>query len=209
MMTPISENPVQQSIRIGVTGHRFLAETGTLIASVDAVLNRIESTWPGTPLTVFSALAEGSDRLVVQRVLARPNAKLVAPLPMPEAEYIDDFQLPGSRQEFFDLLACAAEIVRLPQAATRPAAYQQSGQYVVDHCDIVIALWNGQPGAPAPAAPAPLWRSRGVEARPLAWIYAHNHAPCDATFTSCVSTSVPPAATQGIVTYENFRMPPC
>ena len=30
------------------------------------------------------------------------------------------------------------------QAESRLAAYEQVGRYVVDHCDVLIAVWDGQ-----------------------------------------------------------------
>jgi len=67
-------------VAIGVTGHRILTELDKINAGVAEALHRIEQAFPGQPLTVISALAEGADgRLVVRQVLARPNARLVAP----------------------------------------------------------------------------------------------------------------------------------
>ena len=56
-------------IRIGVTGHRFLAEIPKLRDGIDQALTRIAQTYPNEPWAVVSSLAEGADRLVVQRVL--------------------------------------------------------------------------------------------------------------------------------------------
>jgi hypothetical protein len=182
-------------LAIGVTGHRFLCQPDALIPCIDSVLARVEATWPGRALTVLSALAEGSDQLVVQRVLARPSAKLIVPLPLPEEEYMTDFLLPGSRQEFRRLLACADEIVRLPPAPTRPAAYEQSGQYVVDHCDIIIALWDGQPARGRGGTGAVVSNARQLRL-PIAWIYTYIH--------QSDYTHQPPIKPQGAVSFENF-----
>ena len=71
-MTPASNGQPQvapYTIVVGVTGHRFLHRLDELVPRIDAVLDFIEAAWPGAALTVVSSLAEGSDRLVVGRVL--------------------------------------------------------------------------------------------------------------------------------------------
>lgn len=137
-------------IVIGVTGHRKLAAEASLAAAVDAVLDGIERTAAadesGTVrLTVLSPLAEGADRLVARRALAREGAELEAVLPMDEKEYAGDFRGNKSKAEFEKLLARARSVRRLPAAASRDETYAQAGRYVVDHCDVLIALWDGKP----------------------------------------------------------------
>lgn len=185
-----------QTICIGVTGHRFLRAIHELVPAIDAVLDQIEARWPGAPLTAISALAEGSDRLVAERVLCRPNARLVVPLPMPEEVYIQDFRLPESAQEFMRLLALSDQVIRFPAALTRPAAYEAAGHFLLAHSDLLIALWDGEPaqgdgGTGSVVAQA---RLRGL---PVFWIHTHNHKPDRA--------SNGPITPQGAVTTENLE----
>jgi hypothetical protein len=71
---------------IGVTEHRFLAETDKVVAGIDAALDRIEAAFAPS-FVVISSLAEGADRLVVQRALARwMDVRLIVPLPLAQAE---------------------------------------------------------------------------------------------------------------------------
>jgi len=183
------------TVRIGVTGHRFLSRVDELIPRIDAVLDQIEAEWPGAALTVISALAEGSDRLVVARLFYRYRARLVVPLPLPEAEYAQDFLTPASRQEFLDLLAQADEIIRFPAVSTRPAGYAAAGHYMLDHCDLLIALWDGQP-AHGDGGTGTVVASARQQRLPIAWIYTHNHKP---------GYEHPPMTTpQGAVIFENF-----
>ena len=183
-------------VSVGVTGHRFLRETDELILAIDGVLEGIERRWPGLPLRLISALAEGSDRLVAERALCRPHAQLLVPLPMPEAEYTLDFRLPNSETHFFHLLGRADAVIRFPPAATRPAGYATAGHYMLAHCDLLIALWDGQPahgdgGTGSVVAEA---RRCGL---PLVWIRAHNHKPG--------FENPPRAIVQGKTTFENFE----
>ena len=94
----------QRELRIGVTGHRVLAELPLVAAGVEAALDRIEAAFPGQAPVVISALAEGADRLVTQAVLRRPGARLRVVLPMARSEYLADFATPRSRVEFLALL---------------------------------------------------------------------------------------------------------
>jgi hypothetical protein len=183
------------TVTIGVTGHRFLQGIDTLVVAIDGVLEQITIQWSGLPMTVISALAEGSDRLVAQRVLGRPGAKLVVPLPMPEEEYARDFKMAGSQREFHDLLAQADRVVRFPPAPARPLAYAASGEYMVGECDVLIAIWNGLPpqgdgGTGAVVELARQWQC------PLIWIHANDYRPG--------YPAQPDEVAQGSITFENF-----
>jgi hypothetical protein len=91
-----------------------------------------------------SPLAEGADRLVAREVLNDEGSDLEAPLPLPREEYLRDFETEESRREFDSLLARAKAATELPPCSTREEAYEQVGRYVVDRCDVLIALWDGE-----------------------------------------------------------------
>jgi hypothetical protein len=95
---------------------------------------------------------------VAQAVLEYPGAQLDAVLPLAFEDYLEDFATEESKQEFRDLLALSSHPVwlRTPhiadetidkksQHSLRLEAYEQCGQYVVDHCDVLIAVWDGEP----------------------------------------------------------------
>ena len=169
-MTDIPARPI-----VGVTGHRKLADKGRLAAAVDAALDEIErratEERSGGPrrLIVLSPLAEGADRLVAKRVLAREGGELEAVLPFPENEYAADFASAGSRVEFADMLARARSVERLPPSPTRAEAYARAGRYVVDHCDVLIAIWDGKPEE-GPGGTAEAVRYAREQGRALVWI---------------------------------------
>jgi hypothetical protein len=179
-----------------VTGHRFLAERDRLAAGVDEALRRIREAFPGQPLTVISPLAEGADRLVVRRVLGSAGARLVVPLPLPQPEYMADFQSAESGKEFLALLRRADQVIALPPSAAHDQACAAAGRYVMDHCDCLIALWDGQPaeGLGGTGEMVERARQRGL---PLAWIRAGNRTP---------GTDQPATLgeQQGTVTFERF-----
>ncbi|MGN6693991.1 MAG: hypothetical protein ACTHN0_07425 [Aquihabitans sp.] len=133
---------------VGVTGHRDLARPDDVAAAVDAVLDALAA--DGQVLVAVSGLAEGADRIVAQRVLARPGGRLVALLPLDPADYVADFADVASVQEFTDLLAAADEYEVIRGAPsddwTREAAYERAGHAMLDRSDVLLALWDGEPG---------------------------------------------------------------
>ena len=155
---------------VGVTGHRKLADEARLAAAVDAVLDTIVLRAADGQLSVLSPLAEGADRLVAERVLAMAGAaELEAVLPMDESEYEADFATDASKSEFRSLLARARTIHRLPRPSSREEAYAAAGRYVVDHCDVLIAIWDGTPGE-GRGGTAEIVRYARRRRRALAWI---------------------------------------
>jgi hypothetical protein len=96
------------------------------------------------PFTVVSPLAEGADRLVAREALRLEGAELEAVLPLSRAEYMKDFETAESKGEFTRLEAQARKIVELSSAEAREESYERVGRYVVDHCDVLIAIWDGQ-----------------------------------------------------------------
>lgn len=128
---------------IGVTGHRSLNEVKALTQKIDAALKQIWETYPA-PFVVYSALAEGADRLVARRALDLLGASLKAILPLNQADYKADFSEEDSLAEFLELLALADEVIELPPTSTRDAAYEAAGRYILEHVDLLIAVWDGQ-----------------------------------------------------------------
>src|SRR5690349_11673959 len=142
---------------IGVTSHRDLppGDTEAIRVRVRTFLEQLRQSFPGLPLVVLSALAEGGDRLVAEEGL-RLGARLIAPLPLPHALYVEDFADTASRRDF-EALCAQAETIVLPtrQGHThheisnpgdaRDRQYAQAGVYIASHCHILLAIWDGQP----------------------------------------------------------------
>ena len=166
---------ISYRIRIGVTGHRKLNDPAAMQVLVKKAIDaEVEKLFPEEPrhniervrragttaisFRVLSPLAEGADRVVARAVLADPDARLDVVLPLALEDYLEDFATEESRKEFEELLGrcrkpvplrtrCIQDDRRDPgdQAELRRDAYSQVGQYVVDHCDVLIAAWDGQP----------------------------------------------------------------
>lgn len=185
-------------IHIGVTGHRFLAEIDKVTVGVDEALRQIEAAFPGQPWTVVSALAEGADRLVLRRARARAHGpvRLVVPLPLPPRDYAADFTQPGAGAEFLALLDGADEVIELPPAPTHAQAYAVGAYYLLDRCDVLVALWDGQEaqGRGGTGDVVGEARRRGL---PVAWVHVGNRRPGTAE-------AITLGTKQGRVTLERF-----
>ncbi|MDP2767730.1 MAG: SLATT domain-containing protein [Candidatus Methanoperedens sp.] len=72
---------------------------------------------------------------------------LEAVLPLPEADYLQDFETQESRDEFRELLALAKSTHVLDKAESRKASYEQCGHYVAHNCDVLVAIWDGKPAS--------------------------------------------------------------
>ena len=158
---PIADIPFR--LRIGITGHRTIQDPGEISRGIRDILH--ERIWElfdppagrkgsGARLafTLLSPLAEGADRLAAAEILKIADSEIEAVLPMAAGDYERDFSTAESRGEFQDLLQRAGRTVVLKEAApdnaldeVRKKAYEAAGRYVVDHCDLLIAVWDGMP----------------------------------------------------------------
>jgi hypothetical protein len=151
-------------LRLGVTGHRALADVDAATQAVDAALDRIER---GVKvLEVRSLLAEGADRLVTEQVMRRSRTRIAAVLPLAPDDYANDFDDPASVAAFRRLLEEAASVEVAPAGPdpSREAAYERAGHVVVDTSDVLLALWDGgaSRGRGGTAEMVAYARSRGV-----------------------------------------------
>ena len=188
-------------LRIGVTGHRDLADPERVAAGIDAAIARIEARQPGRSLVAVSALAEGADRLVVDAILRRPGSRLEAILPLPKFDFLDDFAGPASKEEFLRILARADSVTELPARASRDEAYAAANARLLEGIDVLVAVWDGQDmqdgqGAQVGAGTAAVVASARARGLPLAWVHAGNRRPG--------TPAEAPAADQGLVTVERF-----
>jgi hypothetical protein len=147
---------------IGATGHRDLRDEDIpeLKQAVAGVIERIKCDYlrgdSETPIIVLSSLAQRADRLIAE-VAMEHGAKLIAPLPMESEEYRLDFESglrPEAAAEFDRLkdLAIAVPVMRFATGNTpenvreksrRALQYREVGIFIVRHCHVLIALWNG------------------------------------------------------------------
>ncbi|MBW3543396.1 MAG: hypothetical protein KY476_24350, partial [Planctomycetes bacterium] len=145
---------------IGVTGHRDLQESDlpALRARLREVFEELARRHPHTPLWLLSPLAEGADCLAAE-VALECGMEFIAPLPMPRAAYEQDFTTPEALAKFRELLRQARATFELPpppdaplfderEQASRDRQYCAAAAFVVRHCQLLIALWDGVPAKP-------------------------------------------------------------
>ena len=65
-------------------------------------------------------------------------------LPLAPEDYEEDFKTEASKEEFRCLLTEASDIWPAPDWLDRNEAYERAGRYMVDRCDALIAVWDGE-----------------------------------------------------------------
>lgn len=127
---------------VGFTGHRQLPDATAAAAWLDAALAELQRLAPGEWIAVSSAAA-GSDLSFSRAALARHIA-WQALLPLPRADFQRDFS-PETWREAEALLESAESVTVVGGNTVREEAYLDCGIETVNACDVLIALWDGEP----------------------------------------------------------------
>lgn len=186
-------------VTIGAIGHRYLKETTKIIKGVDKALETIKEKF-GTPFIMLSALAEGADRLIVHRAQTmQEDTHLLALLPLPMEDYMADFETLTSKADFLNLLQTADEVYEPEDKPSRDLAYMKIGAKIVDHSEVLLTIWDGNPpqGEGGTGEIVAYARQQGV---PIAWVHAGNREPGTNQPTSL-------GEMQGQVSFEGFSPP--
>ncbi|MGW0790851.1 hypothetical protein ACWD04_22060 [Streptomyces sp. NPDC002911] len=125
--------------RIGVTGHRSIPQE--LHARVLEGLGAALCGHDGS-LEALSSLAVGADQLFAGLALAH-GAELTVVIP--SRDYEADFADGTELERYRALKARAAREIRLDFARSTDEAYFAAGAYIADHCDRLLAVWDGRP----------------------------------------------------------------
>ena len=122
---------------IGMTGHQ--AMPAAAYAYAERGLRRLLAENP-EPLGLCS-LAAGADQLFARLVL-EVGGRLHVVIPC------DGFERtfgPGDLATYRELCAAAAETTLLDFDEPGEPAYHAAGIHVVEHCDLLAAVWDGRP----------------------------------------------------------------
>lgn len=125
--------------RIGVTGHRDIPDE--LRAHVRASMYAAFLSHDGS-LEALSSLAAGADQLFADIALAC-GAELTAVIP--SGDYEEGFADAAERARYRCLRKRATREVRMAFAHSTDEAYYAAGAYIADHCDRLLAVWDGRP----------------------------------------------------------------
>lgn len=127
---------------VGFTGHRRIAKVEQVEAKIAAALESLFATdeveWIGV-----SSVAEGSDMIFAQQVLSH-GLQWEALLPLPPKDFREDFSEEKWR-EVEALMAEASEVRVVAQEGNREEAYLDCGIETVNACDVLVAIWDGEP----------------------------------------------------------------
>lgn len=165
-------DPIPYRIRLGVTGHRpdKLGDQEEISKQIyyelrEGIVLLLGEKTKNAYYTLVSPLAEGADRLVANAVLNFDESSILeVALPLTLTDYLGTFdQSDDSRRSFYELYDKAAKKTVLrdvdldndptvvieeeenrkdSKKRLRKDAYERVGHYVVDKCDVLIAIWD-------------------------------------------------------------------
>ncbi|WP_017586915.1 hypothetical protein [Nocardiopsis ganjiahuensis] len=125
-------------IRIGITGHRDLTPD---VSGAVADLVKAHLAPYGCEMVGLSCLADGADAVFAQAVVAA-GAPLEAIIPATGYRKA----LPTEHHPVYDqLLDQAVRVHELPHSESEPRAHMAAGRVLVEECDHLVAVWDGEP----------------------------------------------------------------
>lgn len=137
------------TFRIGLSGHQQLGDEAT-IQFVSQQLHDLLVSYrqmardKDQEMVACSALALGADQLFVKIAL---ELGIPVEAVIPCANYAEIFSTPEALDEYHRLLNSCQYVHSLPFDDCSEDAYLAAGHWIVDHCDLVILVWNGYPAA--------------------------------------------------------------
>ncbi len=144
-------------LQVAVTAHRDLEQVNAdrVRREVREFFLNLQAALPGLPISLMSPLATGGDTLAAE-VALELGLRLRIPLPMPQEIYESDFSEPEDLARFRSLCQ-RGDVFTLPMvdgvdreqlqnsSEARIAQYAQLGTFVSTHCQVLLALWDGEP----------------------------------------------------------------
>jgi len=127
---------------IGFTGHRRVADPAGIGRVLRAVLAELRAT-PGVEWLALSSVAAGSDILFARAALAE-GLGWEAILPLPPAEFRHDFA-DAEWRDVEALLAESEQVRVIGERSRRVDAYLDGGMETVNHSDLLVTVWDGEP----------------------------------------------------------------
>lgn len=157
---------------VGFTGHRQLADSAGIERVLRATLSALQSEH-GVQWLALSSVAAGSDMMFARTALSL-GFGWEAVLPLPAVEFRKDF----ADEEWSDvetLLQDAEHVRVIGERIVREDAYLDAGMETVNHCDLLLAVWDGEPSRGRGGTAEIVAYARELH-RPLIIIDARTHA---------------------------------
>ncbi|MEV6396936.1 hypothetical protein AB0M39_19475 [Streptomyces sp. NPDC051907] len=125
--------------RIGVTGHRGIPPEAHahIRAGMRAALCGHEGS-----MEALTSLAAGADQIFADLALACGADLTVV---IPSDDYETGFTDPGELARYQRFKSLATKEVQLAFPYSTDEAYYAAGAYIADHCDRLLAVWDGRP----------------------------------------------------------------
>lgn len=162
-------------VTIAITGHRPNRLSGphtALELICREVLSVIRKDIPKDdpqPI-VLSGLAEGADRIFAEAAL-KEDFRLEAVFPFQEDDYRTTFMSPHS-DDFYMLKEKASNIHLLNgDIQDMETAFHDLGRFLVEKCDMLVAIWDGEAGIGKGGTPDVIDLARAAN-KPVVWINA-------------------------------------
>ncbi len=162
-MPPTTPPRPRCAFRVAAVGHRWdqlgrehahglRAQIHRVLTSVEQVATQVSAD-PGLGfaataprLTLYSGLAEGTDRIAAEAARQLDNWRLHAVAPFALHYYEQDCGDDRSLTEFRHLWVTADARTVLDGSAGEFDAYAPLADVLVDFCDLLVVAWNGQRG---------------------------------------------------------------
>ncbi|TQM10189.1 hypothetical protein [Pseudonocardia kunmingensis] len=143
---------------VGITGHSNLS--GDSYPTVrHALLDHLGPL--RDDLIGMSCIARGPDQIFADLVLELGGTLDVV---LPAADYLSGIPDPVDRERCDGYLAAARTTVTMPFETSGAPAYLAASRYLIDRCDVLMAVWDGAPptGSGGTAEAVGYARERGV-----------------------------------------------
>lgn len=127
---------------VGFTGHRQLADSAGVARAITGVLEQLRREASGEWIAL-SSLAIGSD-MIFARAAQSAGLGWEAVLPLPPAEFRRDFS-ESEWREVESLLGEAEHVGVIGERSRRDDSYLDCGMETVNHCDVLLAVWDSEP----------------------------------------------------------------
>ena len=146
-------------MKLGITGHQDIPPFAE--DAIRQTLRRLLEETPD-PITAVTSLAEGADQMFAGLTLDRGGRLHVV---VPCQRYDEAFATTAGARTFTLLLARATDIETLSFPEPSEEAFWAAGRRVVELCDLLLAVWDGEParGKGGTADVVEYARNRGVE----------------------------------------------
>lgn len=142
-----------QTLGVGFTGHRLdrlanidLAALRTTITDVFAAIELAVDDLASGDRRLICGMASGADMIASEIALQR-KWDVNAVLPFEREEFESDFPAAQGRQELRKVLSAASAVFELAgDRGKEGAAYERVGRVILAQADLLVAVWDGEPG---------------------------------------------------------------